>query len=90
MKMSEAMKIIEYTPPKGFMVSFEKVKLGILESGHFPDNMAGEPLITTEEAAWKLARQFAEKTWGRYVNIYVIDAEYRPVPGYKQRMIVNR
>ena len=89
MKLSEALEIID-DKPKGFMVSFE-CKLGrILTSDYFPDKHAGEPLIETEAEAWELARSFAEKTKGKYINIYVINHEFSPVPGYESKKIENR
>ena len=91
MKMQEALRIIntDILEP-GFMVAFERVEGGILASDYFPDQVAGEPLIKTEEEAWRLAEEFAARTWGRCVNLYVIKSNYTPVEGYKDRLIVNR
>lgn len=88
MKMAEALEIINQKP-KGFMVSFEHVE-GSLRSDNFPDKHAGEDLIPTEWEAWELARAFAAKTVGRCIHVLVVDENLRPVPGYKDRMIVNR
>jgi hypothetical protein len=89
MKMSEAMEIIG-SNESGFMVSYEHVEGCFLASGYFPDKHSGEPLIPTLEEAWALARAFAAKTYGKYVNIYVIDSHFVPVPGYKDGYITNR
>lgn len=88
MLFSEAMEIINKKDPVGFRVHYEKLNKGMLESGYFPEKH--EPLIDTEETAWILAREFACKTYGRYVNIYVIDASFNPVPNYQLKKIVNR
>ena len=57
----------------------------LLASKHFPDG--GEPLIETEEDAWKLAAGFAKVDPYRYVNIYVVDEHWSPVPEYKERLL---
>lgn len=89
MKMTEALKIIDGEP--GFMVTFEHVRGGMLESDFFPDIRNGEDPIKTEFTAWEWARRFAEKTRGRCVNIYVINrSDFSPVHGYRERMIENR
>jgi len=89
MKMSEAIAIINSSPQhKGFRVSFEKKEGCILRSGYFPEGE--EPLISTEDDAWILARDFAKKTTGKYINIYVVDHNYSPVKGYALKMIENR
>lgn len=92
MKMQEAMQTIAlYRPPgDGFMVHFERVQGCILASDYFPDKSAGEDLIASEEAAWKLAELFAKATYGRCVNVYVVNSRFSPVAGYNLRMIVNR
>ena len=88
MKMSEAQKIID--GPPGFMVHLEWKKNGMLRSDYFPDKHAGEDLIKTETEAWILAGLFAEKTKGKAVNIYVIQSDFAPVPGHRQKLIKNR
>lgn len=90
MKYEEAVGIINKEEVKGFMVSFERKNGNILTSDHFPDKHAGEELIATEEMAWNLACQFAQKTVGECVNIYVIDATFSPVKDYKGKKIPNR
>jgi hypothetical protein len=90
MLMSEAREIIEGEDESGYMVSFEKVEGGVLISDYFPDKHAGEPLIETETEAWLLANKFARKTHRKCVNIYVINQDFAPVAGYKNRMIENR
>ena len=91
MKMQKALDIINgKDKPKGFMVSFEWARNGLLISDSFPDLHAGEPLIPTEIEAWKLAKAFAEKTYGKAVYICVVDAKWIPVKGYKEKMIINR
>ncbi|MBL4623361.1 MAG: hypothetical protein JKY89_13280 [Immundisolibacteraceae bacterium] len=87
MKMKDALAIIERTDG-GFRVHFEEAKDGMLRAGYFPER--DEALIRGENDAWILARKFAGKTRCRFVNIYVVDSESRPVSGYKDKMIVNR
>lgn len=83
MKLQEAMTIIN--KPNGFMVSFEKREGGLLKSDHFPDKLGGETLISTEDEAWILALKFANATSSDYVNIYVIDDNFKPVIGYNDK-----
>jgi len=87
--MKEAMGIIE-GEKDGFMVSLEWKKGGMLHSDHFPDKHAGEDLIITEKEAWMLAAEFAKKAVGKAVNIYVINADFTPVTGYREKYIANR
>lgn len=89
MKMNDALKIIA-TQDRGYMVSCEHIEGCMLVSDHFPDKHAGEPLRPTEEEAWELARAFAHNTFGQYVNIYVVDNHFMPVPGYLVKKIINR
>jgi hypothetical protein len=91
MKYKEALQIIkDSTKNQGFMVSFEKVKEGILTSDYFPDKHNGEDLLPSEEAAWDLALKFARATRNKCVNIYVIDHDFSPVEGYRENIIKNR
>ena len=90
MKFKEAIDIINGEHKNGYMVSFEVKSGPILCSDHFPDKHAGEELIKTEADAWVLARQFAEKTKGKCIHIYVIGSDFRPVPGYRDKIIENR
>ena len=89
MKMYDAMKIINDVP-SGFMVHFEWKKGGILEGDYFPDKHAGEELIETEKEAWLLAAEFAKRTRGKIVNVYVVGREFVPVAGYREKYIENR
>lgn len=89
MKMSKAMEIIE-GQKAGFMVSLEWKKGGMLYGDYFPDKHAGEELIATEKEAWMFAAEFAKKTVGKAVNIYVINADFTPVDGYRNKYIENR
>ena len=84
MKLHDAIKLIESSEqqPKGFMVSCERLDPPFLRSDHFPDKAAGEPLFSTEEIAWDLAKRFAAATEGTYYNIYVVDHHFFPVKGY--------
>ena len=86
MKMVDAMKIIEGNG-NGFMVGFEWIDGCILRSDHFPDKHGGEPLISTEDRAWVLAKAFANKMKGKIKNVYVVDFSFNPVPGYKIKML---
>ena len=89
MKMSEVLAIINERS-QGFLVSFERKQGCILAHDYFPDRSAGDSLIKTEKEAWRWARDFAKKTKGRFINIYVVDHNYIPVPSYKEKMIENR
>jgi len=89
MNFKEAMKIID-SDDSGYMVHFEKIEGSMLRSGYFPDKHADEELIETEVEAWDLAKRFASKTKGKYVNIYVIDSNFRPVADYQNQTIKNR
>lgn len=90
MKMQEAMNIISSNSSKkmGYRISFDKVGSGILSSDYFPEK--NEPLIENEEEAWNLAKMFASKTSDSYVNIYVIDQDFRPVAGYSNKVLKRR
>jgi hypothetical protein len=89
MKMIDAMEIIN-GGTSGFMVSLEWRNGNFLRSDHFPDRRGGENLIPTEEKAWTLATEFAKKTVGKAVNIYVIKSDFVPVDGYQEKLIHNR
>ncbi len=89
MKLAEAQAVIKGVPKStGYRVSFNHVDGYMLRGDFFPDR--DEALIPTELHAWDLARRFAEKTVGKCVDIYVIDAEFRPVANYKSKEIDNR
>lgn len=77
-----------YGVPRGFRVAWEIKDGCMLRSTYWPTH--GEPLIPMEEMAWAAAREIAGKTYGTWVNFYVTDADFSPVPGYRKRMIVNR
>ena len=89
MKMKDAMDVIN-RPVFGYMVTFEWIENGRLRSDHFPDKHAGEPLIETLREAWDLCKTFAAKTKGSTCNLYVVDANFAPVNGYKDKEIKNR
>ena len=89
MEMKEVVRTIEKViNPKGYRVSFERKEGNFLISDHFPDK--DEPLIDTESEAWILARTFARSTVGKCVNIYVVNDNYTPVAGYRDKIIINR
>lgn len=90
MKMSDVLKTIaeHENIKRGYRVHFERVCDGFLEGDYFPDR--NEDLIETEEVAWELAGKFARATYGKCVNIYVVDHKSCPVPGYTERKIRNR
>jgi hypothetical protein len=89
MTTAEAHRIIDKFERKGFMVSFERKGRGkgMLFSDHFPDKHLGEPLIETEEEAWEWAKRFSSATNDDYVNIYVVDINFNPVPGYSDKKL---
>lgn len=90
MKLAQAVEIIRRGPqPSGYRVHLEHLEGRFLRSDYFPDG--NEPPLPTEESAWTLAEQFAAQTYGRCVNLYVVNADdWTPVPGYEGRKIVNR
>ena len=88
MKFDKAMDIINEKQPCGFRVHFEHREGKLLKSDYFPEGH--EKLIESEEEAWELAKKFARKTRGEYVNIYVIGSDFRPVDGYESQYIRNR
>jgi hypothetical protein len=91
MKMADAVTIMDAPKPQGFMVTFEHVEGGLLQSDTFPEVHAGEPPIPDEDTAWRLAARFAQATYGKCVNIYVIRREdFAPVPHYREFLIRNR
>lgn len=71
--------------PKGFRVSFEIKEGSILRSECFPS----DGLIPHEEIAWHWAKIIADAAPGKLVNIYVVDYNHIPVPGYESRKIEN-
>ena len=99
MKMKEAMALIKKSEKEisakakkkelqGFMVHFEKVEGHILSAGYFPDKHAGEKLIKTEDEAWEMASRFAKATdYKEYINIYVVNNNWRPVAYYATKAI---
>jgi len=99
MKMKDAMALIKKSEksiseakkkkePQGFMVHFEKKEGHTLASGYFPDKHAGEKLIKTEDEAWELAGKFAKATDScEYINIYVVNNNWRPVDHYQTKAI---
>jgi hypothetical protein len=86
MKLRDAVDIIHGNYTERFRVSFEH-KDGCCYTGDcFPDR--SEPPLSTEEEAWTLARQFAARTVGRCVNIYVVrDSDFSPVDGYSGKKL---
>ena len=75
-------------PDAGFHVHYEEVKGGCLTGRYWPENGTALP---TEEIAWAYAEAFAnEHTLDRFVNIYVVDRELKPVEGYEGRRVGNR
>lgn len=93
MKMTEVADVIKtykdhMKRPKGYRVHFEKFDGKFLTTDYFPES--NEPLIHDEDDAWTMALQFAEATTGRCLNIYVVDQDWNPVPGYTLRKIENR
>ncbi len=88
MKFADALKLMAVgIRPKGYMVSFEWKRGGMLHGDHFPDKHAGEALIASEGEAWVLAYAFAQKTVGKCVNVYVVDDTFSPVPTYMERRL---
>jgi hypothetical protein len=99
MRKHEVEEIIAGMEPRatrGNRISFEWFDGRFLKGDYFPER--DEALLPNEETAWAWAKAFAEATQnydertakGRPVNIYVIDAEYKPVAGYRERMLRDR
>lgn len=80
MKHEEARKLIAQ---RGYRVSFERRENGMLCGDHFPER--GEPPIKDIEIAWGLAEAFADVDPKKYVNVYVINADWTPVLDYDAR-----
>ena len=90
MKMQEATDIISgVNERQGYAVCFEWIERGILRTDYFPE-LRSEDAIETEEEAWALAQQFADKMRGRVCNLYVVNGRWHPVGGYAKRKIENR
>lgn len=89
MKMKSALDII-YRNRGGYMVSFEWLEGKLLRGDYFPEKHSGEHLIATQEEAWELATNFANKTIGDVVNVRVVDSRFRSVEGFRCRLIKNR
>jgi len=87
MKMKDALELIKdiQKVETGYMISFEKKEGGMLVSDHFPDKHAGEELIETEYSAWELAKDFAEVSKDKYINIYVVNSSFEPILTYGRR-----
>ena len=91
MKLKEAMKVIQdgwMRKLKGFRVHFQKRVDSEWMTDYFPDEE--EKPLTSEVAAWEVARRFAKATKsdsteisdGDIVNIYVVDELSEPVNFY--------
>jgi len=80
-KMADAERIMD----DGYRVSFEWRRGMLLSLDYFPEH--GEPLIPTEEDAWRVAEKFAATAPDNICNIYVINRDCRPVDGYEARMM---
>ena len=78
MKYLEALNMIQGDKKEGYLIHFEVIENGLLKSDYFPDFRNGEEPISSESEAWKIARQFANSTNSNYVNIYVMNTNFRP------------
>lgn len=68
----------------GFRVNFSIKDGHILKGDHFPER--DEPMIKTEQQAWKLATEFAH-AHPNAVDIYVVNQDWLPVQGYNQKIL---
>lgn len=75
---------------RGFMVHFERVEGRMLRTDYFPSPDLGQKLIRSEQIAWRLAEEFAKKTVGECVEIYVVKHDFSPVAGWQSKRIDNR
>lgn len=91
MKFQQALEEINTYKNPIYLVHFEWIRGGVLESDYFPDVRNGEVGFSDEETAWNWAIQFAKATKGRTCNLYVIMYPgFSPVVGYNERLIKNR
>lgn len=81
MKLCEAMSIIEHGRVGGFRVQYEYVDDRFRTYSCFPavTTRPVEPEIESEEEAWRLAEQFAERAPAGYENITVTGSDNRPI-----------
>jgi hypothetical protein len=85
MKFEDALTIIKEFET-GFRVHFEIRERGILSTDYFPNN--NEPTIKSLKLASEFAFRFARAVDPeKYVNIYVVDETYSPVPGSKDYIL---
>ena len=86
MKLEQAKKIIKDSKKAstGFRVHFETYSGYKYKGDYFPDN--DEAPLKTESEAWKLASDFA-KADKTAINVYVVDIKFRPVEGYKEKVL---
>jgi hypothetical protein len=85
MKFEDALRIIRESE-RGFRVHFEIREGGILTTDYFPAR--DEPMIKDLRLASDFAKRFAMAVdKEKYVNIYVVDETYSPVPGYQDHII---
>lgn len=91
MKLAEAAAIIgrPESQKTGYMVHFERKQGCMLTGDYFPDKHAGETLIQDAEDAWSWARLFAAKMSDSICNVYVVNADFTPVEGYRERMLLD-
>lgn len=91
MKLAEAAAIIGKPESQrtGYMVHFERKEGRMLIGDYFPDKHAGETLIQDLEDAWCWARLFAAKMKGSVCNVYVIGADFVPVAGYRDHVLLD-
>ena len=85
MKTEQLIAWEESRAQTAFRVSFEQRVNGMLVSDHIPDRE--EAAMGTLEAAWALAERINRSAPDTIVNIYVVDGLWRPVPGYRNRML---
>lgn len=76
MKKEEALTLIQKSL-SGFRVKFQIKKENSLEDDFFPE--IGEPLFSSVDEAWKVAKLFSEVDKDRYVNIYVVNEIWKAV-----------
>jgi hypothetical protein len=85
MKFEDALRIIKENEG-GFRVHFEVREGSILSTDYFPAK--DEPMIKDLSLASDFAKRFAMAVNpAKYVNIYIVDETYSPVPGYEDHII---
>jgi hypothetical protein len=86
MDLAEAERLIadyEAHLSQAYLIHFSRRAAGGFVGDYVPADMP----FSTESEAWTFARKFAQATKETYFNIYVVDHHYKPVVGYREKML---